>query len=137
MANRWLFKTEPSAYSFQQLQNDRKTVWDGVKNNLALKNLKDIQKGDEILIYHTGDEKAVVGVARALSGAYPDPGKKDPKLLVVDIEALKPLPRPVTLAEVKGNSKLKNFDLARLPRLSIMKVSDEQWKLIEGMAEKN
>jgi predicted RNA-binding protein with PUA-like domain len=137
MANRWLFKTEPSAYSFQQLQNDRKTVWDGVKNNLALKNLKNIQKGDEILIYHTGDEKAVVGVARALSGAYPDPGKKDPKLLVVDIEALKPLPRPVTLAEVKGNSKLKNFDLARLPRLSIMKVSDEQWKLIEGMAEKN
>lgn len=134
MANRWLFKTEPSSYSFQQLQNDRKTVWDGVKNNLALKNLKDIQKGDEILIYHTGDEKAVVGAARALSGAYPDPGKKDPKLLVVDIEAVKALPRPVTLAEVKGNSKLKNFDLARLPRLSIMKVSDEQWKSIEEMA---
>jgi len=134
MANRWLFKTEPSAYSFQQLQNDRKTVWDGVKNNLALKNLKDIQKRDEILIYHTGDEKAVVGAARALSGAYPDPGKKDPKLLVVDIEAVKALPRPVTLAEVKGNSKLKNFDLARLPRLSIMKVSDEQWKSIEEMA---
>ena len=136
MANRWLFKTEPSAYSFQQLQKDKKTVWDGVKNNLALKNLKDIKKGDEILMYHTGDEKAVVGVARALSGAYPDPGKKDPKLLVVDIEAMKPLPRPVTLAEVKGNSKLKNFDLARLPRLSIMKVSDEQWEMIEGMAKK-
>jgi predicted RNA-binding protein with PUA-like domain len=134
MANRWLFKTEPSAYSFQQLQKDKKTVWDGVKNNLALKNLKEIKKGDEILIYHTGDEKAVVGVARALNGAYPDPGKKDPKLLVVDIEAVKPLPRPVTLAEVKGNSKLKNFDLARLPRLSIMKVSDEQWKSIEEMA---
>jgi predicted RNA-binding protein with PUA-like domain len=134
MANRWLFKTEPSSYSFQQLQNDRKTVWDGVKNNLALKNLKDIQKGDEILIYHTGDEKAVVGAARALSGAYPDPSKKDPKLLVVDIEPVKALPRPVTLAEVKGNSKLKNFDLARLPRLSIMKVSDEQWKSIEEMA---
>lgn len=134
MATRWLFKTEPSAYSFQQLQKEKKTVWDGVKNNLALKNLKDIKRGDEILIYHTGDEKAVVGVARALSGAYPDPGKKDPKLLVVDIEAVKPLPRPVTLAEVKGNSKLKNFDLARLPRLSIMKVSDEQWKSIEEMA---
>jgi predicted RNA-binding protein with PUA-like domain len=134
MANRWLFKTEPSAYSFQQLQNDRKTVWDGVKNNLALKNLKDIKEGDEILIYHTGDEKAVVGVARALSGAYPDPSKKDPKLLVVDIEAVKALARPVMLAEVKGHSKLKNFDLARLPRLSIMKVSDEQWKSIEEMA---
>ncbi|MGH7827795.1 MAG: EVE domain-containing protein [Candidatus Binatia bacterium] len=135
MANRWLFKTEPSAYSFQQLEKDKKTAWDGVKNNLALKNLKDIQKGDEILIYHTGDEKAAVGVARALSGAYPDPGKNDPKLLVVDIEAVKVLPRSVTLAEVKANKKLANFDLVRLSRLSIMKVSNEQWEIIEGMAK--
>lgn len=134
MTNRWLFKTEPSVYSFQQLQKDKKTIWDGVKNNLALKNLKDIKKGDPILIYHTGDEKAAVGVARALSDAYPDPSKKDPKLLVVDIEAVKPLPRPVTLAEVKANKKLANFDLVRLSRLSIMKVSDEQWDTIEGMA---
>lgn len=134
MANRWLFKTEPSVYSFQQLEKDQKTVWDGVKNNLALKNLRDIQKGDLIFIYHTGDEKAAVGVARALSGAYPDPGKKDPKLLVVDIEAVKALPRPVTLAEVKANKKLANFDLVRLSRLSIMKVSDEQWDMIDGMA---
>jgi predicted RNA-binding protein with PUA-like domain len=135
MANRWLFKTEPSVYSFQQLQKDKKTMWDGVKNNLALKNLKDINEGDEILIYHTGDEKAAVGVARALGGAYPDPSKKDPKLLVVDIEPVKPLPRPVTLAEVKANKKLANFDLVRLSRLSIMKVSDDQWKILEGMAK--
>jgi predicted RNA-binding protein with PUA-like domain len=134
MANRWLFKTEPSVYSFQQLQKDKKTIWDGVKNNLALKNLKDIKKGDQILIYHTGDEKAAIGVARALSDAYPDPSKKDPKLLVVDIEAVKPLPRPVTLAEVKANKKLANFDLVRLSRLSIMKVSDEQWEILEAMA---
>jgi predicted RNA-binding protein with PUA-like domain len=135
MANRWLFKTEPSAYSFQQLQQDKKTVWDGVKNNLALKNLKEIKQGDSILIYHTGDEKAVVGIARALSGGYPDPNKKDPKLLVVDIEAVKALPRPVTLAEVKANKKLANFDLVRLSRLSIMKVSDEQWEILEGMTK--
>jgi predicted RNA-binding protein with PUA-like domain len=135
MANRWLFKTEPSVYSFQQLQKDKKTIWDGVKNNLALKNLKDIKKGDPILIYHTGDEKAAVGVARALSGSYADPSNKDPKLLVVDIEAVKPLPRPVTLAEVKANKKLANFDLVRLSRLSIMKVSDDQWKILEGMAK--
>jgi predicted RNA-binding protein with PUA-like domain len=135
MANRWLFKTEPSVYSFQQLQKDKKTIWDGVKNNLALKNLKDIKKGDEILIYHTGDEKAAVGVARALSGAYPDPSQKNPRMLVVDIEAVKPLPRPVTLAEVKANKKLANFDLVRLSRLSIMKVSDEQWDVVEGMAK--
>ena len=135
MATRWLFKTEPSVYSYQQLEKDKKTMWDGVANNLALKNLKDIKKGDEILIYHTGDEKTAVGVARALSVAYPDPSKKDPKLLVVDIEAVKPLPKPVTLAEVKANKKLANFDLVRLSRLSIMKVSDEQWEILEGMAK--
>ncbi len=134
MANRWLFKTEPTAYSFQQLVKDKRTVWDGVKNNLALKNLKGIKKGDPILIYHTGAEKAAVGVARALSDAYPDPVKKDPKLLVVEIEAGKALPRAVTLAEIKANAKLKNFDLVRLPRLSIMPVADEQWKIIEEMA---
>ena len=134
MANRWLFKTEPSVYSYQQLEKDKKTVWDGVKNNLALKNLKDIHKGDQVLIYHTGDEKAAVGIARALGDAYPDPSHKDPKLLVVDIEAVKSLPRPVSLAEVKANKKLANFDLVRLSRLSIMKVSDEQWAIIEKMA---
>jgi predicted RNA-binding protein with PUA-like domain len=136
MSNRWLFKTEPSAYSFQQLVKDRRTVWDGVKNNLALKNLKGIKKGDPILIYHTGGEKAAVGTARAASDAYPDPAKKDPKLLVVEIEAGIALPRAVTLAEIKANAKLKNFDLVRLPRLSILPVADEQWKIIEETAEK-
>src|SRR5687768_2290939 len=135
MANGWLFKTEPSVYSFQQLQKDKKTVWDGVANNLALKNLKDIKKGEQIFIYHTGGEKAAVGVAKALSGAYPDPGKNDPKLLVVDVEVGKPLPKPVTLAEVKAHPKLKDFDLVRNSRLSIMKVTDEQWEIMEGMAK--
>ena len=134
MATGWLFKTEPSVYSYQQLEKDKKTMWDGVANNLALKNLKDIKKGDLIFIYHTGDEKQAVGIARALGGAYPDPGKKDPKLLVVDIEAVKPLPKPVTLAEVKADKKLANFDLVRNSRLSIMKVTDEQWEIMEGMA---
>ena len=133
MPNHWLFKTEPSVYSFQQLQKDKKTVWDGVANNLALKNLKDIKKGDLVFIYHTGDEKAAVGVAKALGGAYPDPSKNDPKLLVGDVEAGKPLAKPVTLAEVKAHPKLKNFDLVRNSRLSIMKVTDEQWEIMEGM----
>ena len=135
MANYWLFKTEPSVYSFQQLQSEKKTVWDGVANNLALKNLKDIKKGDLVFIYHTGDERQAVGIARALGGAYPDPSKKDPKLLVVDIEAVKPLPKPVTLAQVKADKKLANFDLVRNSRLSIMKLSDEQWQIMEGMAK--
>jgi predicted RNA-binding protein with PUA-like domain len=110
-------------------------VWDGVANNLALKNLKDIKKGEQVFIYHTGDEKAAVGVARALGGAYPDPEKDDPKMLVVDIEPVRALKRPVTLAEVKAHPKLKNFDLVRNSRLSIMKVSDEQWEIMEGMAK--
>ena len=135
MATRWLFKTEPSVYSYQQLVKDKKTVWDGVGNNLALKNLRDIKKGEQIFIYHTGNEKAAVGVARSLGGAYPDPSKKDPKLLVVDIEPVKLLARPVTLAEVKAHPKLKNFDLVRNSRLSIMKVTDEQWKILEEMAK--
>ena len=136
MATRWLFKTEPSVYSYQQLEKDKKTMWDGVANNLALKHLKDIKKGDLILIYHTGDERQAVGIARALGGAYPDPSKGNPRMLVVDIEAVKLLPKPVTLAEVKANKKLANFDLVRLSRLSIMKVTDEQWEILEGMAKK-
>ncbi|HEY1233061.1 MAG TPA: EVE domain-containing protein [Candidatus Binatia bacterium] len=135
MATRWLFKTEPSVYSYQQLEKDKKTVWDGVANNLALKNLKDIKKGEQIFIYHTGDEKAAVGVARALGGAYPDPEKDDPKMLVVDIEPVRALNRPVSLAEVKAHPKLKNFDLVRNSRLSIMKVSDEQWEIMVGMTK--
>ena len=136
MATRWLFKTEPSVYSYQHLLKDKKTIWDGVANNLALKNLKDIKKGEQIFIYHTGDEKQAVGIARALGGAYPDPSKNDPKLLVVDIEPVKALAKPVTLAQVKADKKRANFDLVRNSRLSIMKVTDEQWEIIEGMAKK-
>jgi len=136
MATRWLFKTEPSVYSYQQLVEDKKTMWDGVGNNLALKHLKDIKKGEPIFIYHTGDEKAAVGVAKALGGAYPDPSKGNPRLLVVDIEPVRALPRPVTLAEVKAHPKLKNFDLVKNSRLSIMKLTDEQWEIMAGMARK-
>ena len=134
MAQRWLFKTEPSAYSFAQLEADRRTVWDGVKNALALKHLSAVAKGDEVLFYHTGDEKAVVGIATVARGAYPDPKQKDAKLLVVDLEAERALPRPVTLAEMRANSKLAGFDLLRLPRLSVMPVSAAQWAEILRMA---
>ncbi|HSV07745.1 MAG TPA: EVE domain-containing protein, partial [Candidatus Binatus sp.] len=92
MANRWLFKTEPGTYSYDQLERDGRTVWDGVKNALALKHLSGVAAGDEVLFYHTGDEKAVVGVARVVRGAYPDPKQKDPRLLVVEIESGTRLP---------------------------------------------
>lgn len=136
MATRWLFKTEPSVYSYEQLVKDKKTVWDGVANNLALKNLKDIKKGEQIFIYHTGDERQAVGIARALGGAYRDPEKSDPKLLVVDIEPVKALPKPVTLAQVKADKSLAKFDLVRNSRLSIMKVTDEQWDAMMAMTKK-
>ena len=134
MSQRWLFKTEPSAYSFAQLEADGRTVWDGVKNALALKHLSAVAKGDEVLFYHTGDEKAVVGIATVARGAYPDPKQKDAKLLVVDLEAGRALPRPVTLAAMRANAKLTGFDLLRLPRLSVMPVSAAQWAEILRMA---
>jgi predicted RNA-binding protein with PUA-like domain len=130
----WLLKTEPSAYSFAQLERDRRTVWDGVKNPMALKNLRQVEGGDRLFVYHTGDEKAVVGIATALGPAYPDPKQKDPKLVVIEIAPVAPLPRPVTLAEIKANSKFKGWDLVRLPRLSVMPVSAEQWAEIERLA---
>jgi predicted RNA-binding protein with PUA-like domain len=130
----WLLKTEPTAYSFAQLQRDKRTTWEGVKNPMALKNLRQVQKGDHLLIYHTGDEKAVVGVATALRSAYPDPTAKDPKIVVIDLAAVAPLPRPVALAEIKANPRLKEWELARLPRLSVMPVTAAQWAEIERMA---
>lgn len=136
MENRWLLKTEPSAYSYQQLQKDKKTVWDGVKNNLALKHLSQVKKGDWAFIYHTGNEKAAVGIARVLRGAYPDPQEENPRFVVVDIKPVKALSRPVLLSEMRANLKLAKFDLLRLSRLSVMPVSDGQWKVIEGMAKK-
>ncbi len=137
MAHTWLLKTEPTAYSFAQLQRDKRTVWDGVKNPQALKNLSLVKQGDRLLIYHTGDEKAVVGVAAALGAAYPDPKKNDPKLLVIDLAPVAALPRAVTLAEIKANSRFEGWELVRLPRLSVMPVSAEHWAEIERMAKRS
>ena len=134
MAQRWLFKTEPSTYSWADLERDRRTVWDGVKNALALKHLAAVATGDEVLVYHTGDEKAAVGIAKVVRGAYPDPKQKDARLVVVDLEPVKALARPVALAAMRANRKLAGFDLLRLPRLSVMPVSAEQWAAIMEMA---
>jgi predicted RNA-binding protein with PUA-like domain len=135
MSNTWLLKTEPTAYSFAQLQRDKRTVWDGVKNPQALRNLRLVKQGDRLLIYHTGDEKAVVGVATALGAAYPDPKKNDPKLVVIDLAPLAALPRAVTLAEIKASPKFGGWELVRLPRLSVMPVSKEHWTEVERMAK--
>ena len=130
----WLFKEEPTNYSFDALVGDKKTVWSGVKNPLAQKYLRSVKKGDRIFYYHTGDEKAVVGIAKALGDAYADPGDKTGKQSVVDVAPVKKLARPVTLAEIKAIAAFRDFPLVRISRLSVMPVSDAEWARIERMA---
>jgi predicted RNA-binding protein with PUA-like domain len=127
----WLFKEEPANYSFDELVRDGKTVWSGVKNPLAQKHLRSVKRGDRIFYYHTGDEKAVVGIAKALGDAYPDPKGK---AYVVDMAPAAPLGRPVTLKEIKAVPAFGAFPLVRMPRLSVMPVTDDEWKRIEKMA---
>lgn len=133
MAN-WLLKTEPSVYSFADLQRDKKTVWDGIKNNLALMHLKTVKKGDRCIIYHTGGQRVCMGLGTATTGAYPDPEKDDPRLLVFDIKVGKPLARSVSLNEMKLNPGLEGFDLFRLGRLSFVPVSDAHYEVILDMS---
>jgi predicted RNA-binding protein with PUA-like domain len=130
----WLFKEEPTHYSFDTLVKDKKTVWSGVKNPLAQKHLHAVKRGDRIFYYHTGDEKAVVGVAKAAGDAYPDPADKTGKSAVVDVVPVKKLARAVTLAEIKGDARFKDFPLVRIARLSVMPVTDVEWSRIEKMA---
>jgi len=131
----WILKTEPTTYSFERLTKDRRTVWDGVSNPLALKHLGEMAVGDQVLIYHTGDEKAAVGLARVVRAAYPDPKAKDPKLVVVELEAGHPLPKPVTLAAVKADPAFADLALVRMGRLSVVPVKPEQWKRLLAMAD--
>ena len=132
----WLFKEEPTHYSFDELTKDKKTMWSGVKNPLAQKHLHAVKKGDRIFYYHTGDEKAVVGIATALGDAYPDPADKSGKAAVVDVAPARKLDRPVTLAEIKADPSFKTFPLVRISRLSVMPVTDGEWKRIEDLAGK-
>ena len=134
-ANRWLFKEEPTHYSFDEFTKDGRTSWTGVRNPLAQKHLRSIVKGDLIFYYHTGDEKAVVGVMKADSNAYPDPQDKTKKLYAVDVVPVRKLKRPVTLKEIKTDGRFDDFLLVRMSRLSVMPVTDMQWKDIETMSE--
>ena len=133
-AMNWLFKEEPSNYSFDALVKDKSTVWSGVRNPVAQRNLHAVKKNDRIFYYHTGDEKSVVGVAKALGDAYADPNDPTGKAAVVDIGAVKKLPRPVTLAEVKADPAFADFPLVRMSRLSVMPVTDDEWTRIEKMS---
>ena len=130
----WLFKEEPTHYSYDSLVKDKQTVWSGVKNPLAQKHLRSVKKGDRIFYYHTGDEKSVVGIARALGDAYADPKDKTGKQSVVDVAPVKKLAQPVTLASIKADAAFKSFPLVRISRLSVMPVSDDEW---EGILAKS
>ena len=130
----WLVKEEPEHYAYAQLEHEGKTVWAGVRNPLAQKHLRSMKRGDRIFYYHTGKEKAVVAIAKALSDPYPDPNDASGKLFVVDIGPEQKLEIPVTLASIKADDSFASFPLVRMPRLSVMPVTDAEWKRIENMS---
>jgi predicted RNA-binding protein with PUA-like domain len=130
----WLLKTEPSSYSYDDLERDGRATWDGVKNPVALKNLRAMKEGDAALIYHTGDEKAVVGTALVARAAYPDPKLKDPQRVVVDLTPGGRMARPVTLAEIKALPAFADSPLLRQGRLSVVPLTKPQWNALAQKA---
>ena len=139
MVNYWLAKQEPSGprgYNILQLKKDKKTVWDGVHNNLALKHIRNMKKGDLSFFYHTGTERQVVGIMTITSDPYPNPEEDNERFVVVDVKFKKLLENPVTLDEIKKQNKLKKWELLRISRLSVMPVPKEIWDLIIKMSRK-
>jgi len=127
MPQHWILKTEPSDYSFADLQRERRTRWSGVSNPVALKHLRSMTPGDEVMIYHTGDEKRIVGLAKVAGAPYPDPDAGDERLTVVDLSAGEPLAQPVTLAAIKADPAFADLALVRQGRLSVVPVPAPLW----------
>jgi predicted RNA-binding protein with PUA-like domain len=132
--NRWILKTDSDVYPFDQLERERKAVWDGVSNPVALKHIRSMAPGDPLMIYHSGATKEIVGLAHVTSDPYQDPKRKDPKLVVVNIEVDRRLPRTVSLATIKAESAFADLALVRQPRLSVIPVPEAQWKKLLEMA---
>lgn len=130
MATYWLLKTEPETYSFERLLKEKRTNWNGVRNFQARNNLRKMAKGDAALIYHSGDDKAVVGIAKVVREAYTDPDPEGGDWTQVDVEAVEPLPRPVKLAEIKGAKSLAELPLIKQSRLSVMPITEAHFKAI-------
>ncbi|HZW66420.1 MAG TPA: EVE domain-containing protein [Hanamia sp.] len=128
--NYWLVKSEPFKYSWDQLQKDKKTFWDGVRNYAARNNLRDMKKGDEVFFYHSNEGLEIVGIAMVVKEAYQDPTTDDKNWVVVDISPVKKLKKPVSLAEIKEDPELENMDLVKNSRLSVQKVTPVEWKHI-------
>src|SRR6266576_1872754 len=125
---KWLLKTEPDSYSWDDLVRDKKATWDGVSNPVALNHIRSMKKGDLALIYHTGNQKQIVGVAEVSSDAYPDPKEADERIAVVDLKPKSKLKIPVTLSTIKSDPTFKEWELVRISRLSVMPVPDAIWK---------
>jgi predicted RNA-binding protein with PUA-like domain len=134
MPNYWILKTDTDTYAFDDLVRDRRTVWDGITNALALKHLRAMAKGDQAMIYHSGDGKAIVGLASIASAPYPDPKAGDPRLVVVDIQAGDRLPAPVTLAAIKADPAFADLGLVRMSRLSVVPATPAQWRRLLALA---
>jgi predicted RNA-binding protein with PUA-like domain len=131
----WLLKTEPDCYSWDNLLADKKARWDGVTNALALKHIRNMKKGDTAFIYHTGDERAVIGIAEITSDAYGDPKAENDRIVVVDLKPLKKLDHPVTLDAIKSDPTFAGWELVRISRLSVMPVPPAMWKRIEKLSK--
>lgn len=131
----WLLKTEPDCYSWDNLVRDKRTTWDGVSNALALKHIRSMKKGDTALIYHTGGERAAVGIADVVSDPHTDPKAEDDRLAVIDLKPKQKLPRPVTLDEIKADPKFAGWDLLRIGRLGVVPVPPPMWDRILQLAQ--
>lgn len=130
----WLFKEEPTHYSYADLEKDGGATWDGVSNALARKHLRQVKKGDRIWFYHTGKEKAIVGQMVAATDAAPDPA--DPKGVAVKVKAVRRLTLPVTLETIKADPAFADWELVRISRLSVMPVTRLQWERVEALGRK-
>lgn len=130
----WLIKSEPFKYSWDQFVKDKKTFWDGVRNYAARNNLRDMKKGDELFFYHSNEGLEIVGIAKVVKEHYQDPTTDETAWVVVDVAPVRKLKKPVTLAQMKADKRLANMDLLRLGRLSVGKVTDEEWKVVLELA---
>ena len=126
----WLVKSEPSVYSWEQFQKDKKTFWNGVRNYAARNNMREMKKDDEVLFYHSNEGMEIVGIAKVIKEAYQDPTTEDKNWVVVDLKPVKRLKTPVTLSQVKKEPQLANMELVKNSRLSVQKVTDDEWKII-------
>ena len=133
----WLFKQEPSCYSWSDLERDGATSWDGVANAVAQKHLRSVKKGDRVFFYHTGNDKAVIGIMQVSSDPTPDPSDPTGKQVAVTVKPLKELKHPVTLAAIKADPAFASWELLRISRLSVMPVPEALWKKIEAMSEED